>query len=71
MTGPALVGERRVHFRECDGFVECPIYDRARLAPEQEIAGPAIFEQMDTTTVLLPDQRARVQPDGSLLLAFA
>ena len=71
MTGPALAGERRVHFRERNGFVDCPIYDRARLAPEQEVAGPAILEQMDTTTVVLPGQRARVQRDGSLLLTFA
>jgi N-methylhydantoinase A/oxoprolinase/acetone carboxylase beta subunit len=34
------------------------------------IPGPAILEQMDTTTVVLPDQTARVQADGALLLTF-
>jgi N-methylhydantoinase A len=68
--GSATTGARRVHFRESGGFVECPIYDRARLTAAQEIPGPAILEQMDTTTVVLPGQTARMQSDGSLLLTF-
>jgi N-methylhydantoinase A len=64
-------GTRRVHFQESGGFIDCPIYDRSLLAPEQEIRGPAIVEQMDTTTVVLPGQRASVRPaSGSLLLTF-
>jgi N-methylhydantoinase A len=70
--GSPLKGTRRVHFQESGGFIACPIYDRARLAPGQEIFGPAIVEQMDTTTVVLPGQRANVLPGGgSLLLTFA
>jgi N-methylhydantoinase A/oxoprolinase/acetone carboxylase beta subunit len=34
------------------------------------IEGPAIIEQMDTTTVILPDQTARVTRDGMLRLTF-
>ena len=69
-AGAARSGTRRVHFRESGGYVDCPIYDRTRLALADEISGPAILEQMDTTTVVLPDQIARVQPDGSLVLTF-
>jgi N-methylhydantoinase A len=69
-SGSARTGSRRVHFRESGGFVDCPIYDRVRLAPDARIEGPAIFEQMDTTTVLLPGQIACVQPEGHLLLTF-
>lgn len=68
--GSPTIGARRVHFRESGSFVECPIYDRTCLTAAQEIRGPAILEQMDTTTVVLPGQTARVQADGSLLLTF-
>ena len=44
-----------------------PVYDRETLAPGNRFAGPAIVEQMDTTTVVLPGMTARVdaylQPD--------
>jgi N-methylhydantoinase A len=67
----AKTGMRSVHFREAGGFVDCPVYDRAHLAPGVQIAGPAILEQMDTTTVVLPGQVASMQPDGNLLLTFS
>jgi len=68
--GPAQIQTRRVHFRESGGFVECPIYDRTRINASQAIPGPAILEQMDTTTVVLPGQTARAQANGNLLLTF-
>lgn len=68
--GSARTGSRRVHFRESGAFVDCPIYDRARLPPGAQIDGPAILEQMDTTTVVLPGQIARVKSEGNLLLTF-
>lgn len=76
VTPPAnrnpIKGSRRVHFQESGSFVDCPIYDRSLLAPGQEVRGPAIVEQMDTTTVVLPGQRASALPSGgSLLLTFA
>jgi N-methylhydantoinase A len=69
-SSPARTGSRPVHFPEAGGFVDCPIYDRARLAAAARIDGPAILEQMDTTTVVLPGQIARVQADGNVLLTF-
>jgi len=68
--GNARTGVRRVHFRESAGFVDCPIYDRTRLLPGAGVVGPAILEQMDTTTVVLPGQVATVQADGNMLLTF-
>jgi len=61
---------RRVYFKESGGFVDCRVYDRARLAPETRIDGPAILDQMDTTTVILPDQRAEFDDAGNLILTF-
>ena len=66
----ARIGERDVWMPEAGGFVACPIYDRARLKPGNRIAGPAIIEQMDTTTIVLPDMLATVEPHLNLILEF-
>ena len=56
----ARIGERSTYFPESGSFTDCPVYDRDRLAAGNRIEGPAIVEQMDTTTLVLPGQRARV-----------
>ncbi len=61
---------RHAYFTECGGFVDCPVYDRASLAREVRIDGPAILNQMDTTTIVLPDQRAEFDDSGCLILTF-
>ena len=48
--------------------VETPRYERNRLAPGHIIAGPAIIEQMDTTTVIPPGFSATVDPSGNLII---
>ncbi|MGN6470196.1 MAG: hydantoinase/oxoprolinase family protein [Rhizobiaceae bacterium] len=58
---------RRVFF---GGPLECPAYDRERLQAGNEIVGPAIIEQMDTTTVLPPGTFARVHESGSLVITL-
>ncbi|MGP1254884.1 MAG: hydantoinase/oxoprolinase family protein [Kiloniellales bacterium] len=44
------------------------IYDRARLREGDEIQGPAVIAQMDTTTLILPGYIARVDPTACLLI---
>lgn len=66
----AQVGERDVWLPEAGGFVTCPIYDRSQLRPGNRIAGPAIVEQMDTTTIVLPSMMATVEPHLNLILEF-
>jgi N-methylhydantoinase A len=56
----AQVSERQAYFPELGGLVSTPIYDRTRLAPGHELTGPAIVEQLDSTTLILPGQHARV-----------
>ena len=68
--GAAQRATRLVHFAELGGFVECPIYDRERIPPGADLEGPAILEQMDSTTVVLPGQVARGDERGNLNLAF-
>ena len=64
----ARAGERPVYFDEPGGFAPTPIYRRERLLAGHELTGPAIVEQMDSTTVVLPGQRARVVAHGHLLI---
>jgi N-methylhydantoinase A len=56
----AVTEKRKVWFPET-GFITTPVYDRDRLPAHARIRGPAIIEQMDTTTVVPP--RATVRSD--------
>ena len=60
MPPPSSRGRRKVFFEREGGFVDCPIYERAVLMPAHVVSGPAIVEQMDTTTVIPPDFTAHV-----------
>ena len=62
----ALGATRQVFFR--DGFVATAIYDRALLSPGDRVDGPAVIEQLDSTTLVWPDGSARVDEVGNLLL---
>ena len=54
----AEVGTNEVYF---DGdYVETPIYDRAELHPGNEISGPAIVVEDDSTVVIQPDHTATI-----------
>ncbi|HWT10270.1 MAG TPA: hydantoinase/oxoprolinase family protein [Roseomonas sp.] len=64
----AIIGERDVWFPEAGAFVHTPIYSRDKLAPGNTFTGPAIVEQMDTTTVVLPGMHARVDAYLNLIL---
>ncbi len=64
----AVIGSRKVYMDEAKDFVACPVYARDRLRAGNRIAGPAIVEQMDTTTVILPDMQATVDSYLNLIL---
>ncbi len=67
----ARIGERPVWFPEAQDFVATPLYSRDELKPGNRLTGPAIVEQMDTTTVVPPGMNARVDPYLNLILEFA
>jgi N-methylhydantoinase A len=67
-AGAALMDERDVWLPEAGGTVRCPVYDRDRLDAGNFINGPAIIEQMDATTVVLPGMTALVEPYLNLIL---
>jgi len=61
----AVVEKRKVWFADT-GFVGTPVYDRDRLPARCRITGPAIIEQMDTTTVVPPGAQVRNDKLGYL-----
>jgi len=61
-------GTRPVWF---GGWTEARIFDRLALPVGAEIAGPAILEQPDATTVIDPGLLARVDPFGNVIVSPA
>lgn len=56
----ALKSRRAAYFPECGGFAEVPVYDRYRLVPGHAFRGPAIVEERESTVVVGPQARVRV-----------
>jgi N-methylhydantoinase A len=48
--------------------VEARVVSRATLRPGDEVHGPALIEQSDTTTLLAPDERAEVDEAHNLVV---
>ena len=57
---PSAQGTRPVHFDELEEPVETPVYLRTDLQVGARLTGPAIIEQLDSTTVVPPGWRAEV-----------
>ncbi len=67
-TGAGPAGSRLVYFEESGGFVDCPVYERSGLGAGARIEGPAVVQELDSTTLLHPGYRAEVDPHGNLLI---
>lgn len=63
----AQTGSRKVWF---DGWQETPVYWRDFLPPDAAIDGPAIIEQMDTTIIIEPGDRAEQDRDGNIIIVL-
>jgi len=61
------IGSRKVLFGRAD-LQSCPIYRRGDLRSGQSLTGPAIIEQLDTTTLVFPGDRVRVDAACNLLI---
>ncbi|MFX0097275.1 MAG: hydantoinase/oxoprolinase family protein [Candidatus Hodarchaeota archaeon] len=60
--------KREVYFEKEDKKVRCNIYDRYRLDPGNQIYGPAIIEQEDTTTLIQSNQMVEVDAYDQLVI---
>ncbi|MCC6716347.1 MAG: hydantoinase B/oxoprolinase family protein [Acetobacteraceae bacterium] len=67
--GPARKGSRPAWFGQ--GFVATPVHDRYALAPGTTLAGPAIIEEREATTVIAPGDSVTVDATGTLRIAIA
>jgi N-methylhydantoinase A/oxoprolinase/acetone carboxylase beta subunit len=69
----AVVERRAVVFSHegVTGEHETPFYDRERLLAGNVLHGPAIVEQLDSTTVIPPGMQARVLADGAIVIDCA
>jgi N-methylhydantoinase A len=64
----AMKARRPVYFSESGGFRECPIFERNLLLNGHIVQGPAIVEQVDSTTLVLPDYQALVDQYRNLVI---
>jgi N-methylhydantoinase A len=64
----ARKASRPVYFAEVREATECPIYDRYLLAAGHVVHGPAIIEEVDSTTVVHPGYETVVDRFGNLIL---
>jgi N-methylhydantoinase A len=63
----AYKGARLIYFKST-GVLECKIYNREKLLAGNFIEGPSVVEDYGSTTVVLPEQSARVDRFGNLIL---
>ncbi len=64
----AQKGTRRAYFPEARGYVDTPVYDRYALGAGTRLAGPAIVEERESTTVLPPGTTATVDEYANLIV---
>ena len=64
----APLDPRKVFRPEVSEFVQTPVYDREQLHTGNRIVGPAVIEQMDSTTFVLSGQMASVDAYHNLII---
>ena len=62
----AVIQETKFYF-EGEWF-DATIYERSKIGIDIEVPGPAIIQEMDSTTVILPKHKAMVDSVGNLLI---
>ena len=59
---------RRAYFPEAGGFVEAAVVNRYSMKSGSRVSGPALIEEREATTVLLPGDTAHVTGNGHILI---
>jgi N-methylhydantoinase A/oxoprolinase/acetone carboxylase beta subunit len=68
--GASLERSRSAWFQET-GFVEAAVHDRYALGPGREVMGPCVVEERESTVVIGPGGRGKVDRSGSLVVEVA
>ena len=69
--GGALKSQRRTYFPELDDYVDCAVFDRYQLVADNDVKGPALIEERESTIVVGPSAVWRVDDLGNVLVSFA
>jgi N-methylhydantoinase A len=64
----AKTGARKVFFGKEHGALTTQVFNRDLLEPGHRFSGPAIVEQLDTTTVIQPEQEASVDEYRNIII---
>lgn len=66
----ARSGSREVYHGKAHGWQATAVYDRDLLSAGTRIAGPAVIEEMSSTTVIGPTHQALVDTYGTLIISL-
>jgi N-methylhydantoinase A len=64
----AIAQHREVYFADARKPVRCPVYQREDLKAGMRIVGPAIVQELGTTTVLFKNDECKIAPSGELII---
>jgi len=64
----ARKGSRKAYFPELGGYHAASVYDRYTLLPGTSFAGPAIVEERESTVIVGPDYRFRIDEQRNLIV---
>ena len=65
---PGAADHHRPVWFDGEAPMDTPVYNRALLAAGQQLMGPAVVEQLDATTLLGPNDQARVDDSGNIMV---
>jgi N-methylhydantoinase A len=66
----ARTGHRDVYHGKAQGWLPTSVYDRELLSAGTRIPGPAVIEEMSSTTVIGPNHNALVDHYGTLIISL-
>jgi len=66
----AQTGHRLAYFGVRHGWIDTPVYDRERLPTSVPLTGPALVEEMSSTTLIGVGHRAEVDLYGNLIITL-
>ncbi|MEC7807004.1 MAG: hydantoinase/oxoprolinase family protein, partial [Pseudomonadota bacterium] len=67
-TRPTVRETRKVYFGSAFGWRDTPVYGRSCISYRAKIKGPAIIEEMSSTTILPPNYEAKTDNGANLIL---
>jgi N-methylhydantoinase A len=59
---------RRIYFPEAKKYIDTAVLDRYALKPGARVAGPAVIEERESTVVIGPAGKAKVDRDLNLII---